>query len=63
MHTMTRKDYVLLAEALQAAAYALNPPERTGALLAANEISHRLKQDNPRFERKRFLEACGLDPS
>jgi hypothetical protein len=44
---MTRKDYILLAEALQAAAYALNPPERTGALLAANEIAHRLKQDNP----------------
>ena len=51
------------AEALKAAAYALNPPERTGALLAANEIAHRLKQDNSRFERKRFLEACGLDPS
>jgi hypothetical protein len=59
---MTRKDYVLLAEALQVTAYALNPPERTGALLAANEIAHRLKQDNPRFDRKRFLEAAGLDP-
>ena len=59
---MTRKDYVLLAEALKAAAYALNPPERTGALLAANEIAHRLKQDNSRFDRKRFLEAAGLDP-
>jgi hypothetical protein len=36
---MTRKDYVLIAEALQAAAYALNPPERAGALLVAHEIS------------------------
>jgi hypothetical protein len=59
---MTRKDYVLIAEALQAAAYALNPPERAGALLAANEIAHRLKQDNPRFDRERFMRAACLDP-
>jgi len=62
---MTRKDYVLLAEALQVTAYALNPPERTGALLAANEIAHRLAdqlhQDNNRFDRQRFIEACQLD--
>ena len=37
---MTRKDYILLADALKAAAYALNPPERNGALLAAYEIMH-----------------------
>lgn len=59
---MTRKDYVLIAEALQAAAYALNPPERTGALLVAHEIAHRLKQDNPRFDRERFMRAACLDP-
>jgi hypothetical protein len=60
---MTRKDYILLAETLQATICALNKTERSGALLAANEISYRLKADNPRFERKRFLEACGMDPS
>ncbi len=59
---MTRKDYVLLAEALQAAAYSLNPPERAGVLLAAHEIALRLKQDNPRFDRDRFLRAAALDP-
>ncbi len=59
---MTRKDYILLADALKAAAYALNPPERTGALLAANEIAHSLAEDNPRFDRARFLKACGLEP-
>ena len=59
---MTRKDYILLADALKAAAYSLNPPERTGALLAANEIAHCLAEDNPRFDRARFLKACGLDP-
>jgi hypothetical protein len=58
---MTRKDYVLIAEAMKAAAYALNPPQRTGALLAAYELSHSLQEDNPRFDRKRFMDACGLD--
>jgi hypothetical protein len=59
---MTRKDYVLIAEALQAAAYALNPPERAGALLVAHEIANRLQQDNPRFDRDRFMRAACLDP-
>ena len=62
---MTRKDYVLIAEAIKAATEAMPKDylQRNGAYLAANEISHRLQQDNPRFERKRFLEACGLDPN
>lgn len=59
---MTRKDYVLLADAIMGAAYVLNPPERLGALLAANEIAHALAEDNPRFDRARFLKAAGLDP-
>lgn len=59
---MTRKDYILLAEALKAVADATEYPERLGALLAANEIAHRLQQDNPRFDRARFLKAAGLDP-
>ena len=58
---MTRKDYVLLAEAIKAAVEATDYPERLGALLAANEISHRLQQDNPRFDRVRFIKACGLE--
>lgn len=58
---MTRKDYVLLAEAIKAAVEATDYPERLGALLAANEIAHRLQQDNPRFDRARFLKACGLE--
>lgn len=58
---MTRKDYVQLAEALKAAAYALNPPERAGAILAAQEIALALAADNPRFDRARFIKACGLE--
>ncbi len=57
---MTRKDYVLLAEAIKAATSAIDHPERLGAQLVANEIAHRLQQDNPRFDRERFLKAAGL---
>lgn len=57
---MTRKDYVLLADALRAAIEALDEPRRMGAKLAATEIAHRLEDDNPRFDYERFLKACGL---
>ena len=58
---MTRKDYILLADALKAAAASLDHPERTGAFLAAGQIAHALAQDNPRFDRARFLKAVGID--
>ena len=58
---MTRKDYILIAEAFKSAAEAVDYPERLGALLAANEIAHRLERDNPRFDRARFMAACGLE--
>lgn len=57
---MTRKDYVLLADAIKAVADSIDYPERLGAQLAANEIAHRLQRDNPRFDRERFLKAAGL---
>lgn len=58
---MTRKDYVLLADALKAAIQSVDNPERVGAMLAAYELSHRLGLDNARFDRRRFIEACGLE--
>ena len=57
---MTRKDYILLADALRAAIEALDEPRRMGAKLAATEIAHRLEDENPRFDYERFLKACGL---
>lgn len=58
---MTRKDYQLIAAALKDALGAVDHPHRTGAVLAAQELAYRLEIENPRFSRKQFLTACGLD--
>ena len=56
--TMTRKDYVLIAEAISGAVKAHG---ETGCVrLAAENLAHLLRRDNPRFERARFMEACGF---
>lgn len=48
---MTRKDYILIAAALKAAQ---TIPQ------AARNLADQLAQDNLRFDRTRFLEACGV---
>jgi len=56
---MSRKDYKRAAEHI---AYVLNDP-RADVLtvaLVAHELCSFFKQDNPRFDRYRFLAACGL---
>jgi hypothetical protein len=60
---MTRKDYVLIAEVLSnsAQSHALNP--FTGESLfneLVRDFADALQGDNPRFNRARFLEACGV---
>lgn len=62
---MTRKDYVLIAEAIKRAhdGDVGNLPRdnvRTGAFEAAHAIACALRRDNPRFERARFMAACGF---
>lgn len=68
---MTRKDYILIAEALRQAANALNgydryeriPLTEEGKVQIANEsgrtvtrfLADALSQDNPRFDREHFL--------
>lgn len=47
---MTKKDYILIAEALRRA--------RTYGTDAASEIADALKSDNARFDRNRFLAAA-----
>ncbi len=58
---MTKKDYKLIAEALKEAREESNPLEgRSGVTLAAQKLANVLRADNPRFDYKRFLEACGV---
>ncbi len=60
---MTRKDYILIAAAIKAAATEY-PDERPDAKQqqedVAFSIAEALASDNPRFDRERFLKACGV---
>lgn len=74
---MTRKDYILLADVLAQfsrdiaidgdseyltdRARAIRSGERDALVTLAHRIADQLRQDNPRFDRKRFLDACQLD--
>jgi hypothetical protein len=56
---MTRKDYVLIAEALARA----DRPYAEGRAQHRTDceaIADALAQDNPRFDRERFLKAAGV---
>lgn len=58
---MTRKDYVAIAAAIKLAG---SVNESTGHKLGvydvARVLAETLAQDNPRFDRGRFLTACGV---
>lgn len=64
---MTRKDYVLIAGALKSShvSNTLNNGNRAlynnGIDNAASLIADALARDNPRFDRERFLKACGVE--
>lgn len=59
---MTRKDYILIAAALKAAKIptlgTIRYREQHDAI--AIELANVLGGDNPRFDRQRFLVACGV---
>lgn len=57
---MTKKDYELIARALKRAHENVNGGQTVedGAKLAAEYLADALAQDNPRFDRERFLTAC-----
>ena len=58
---MTRKDFVALAEAIRRAKPENELPEvRQGRVNVAESIADALYNDNMRFDRERFLKACGL---
>lgn len=73
---MTRKDYVLIADtiaqfsrdiaenddpALTDRARAILIGERVAIQTIAHRIADQLHQDNTRFDRRRFIDACQLD--
>lgn len=73
---MTRKDYILLADvlatfsrdiakdddpALSDRGRAILSGERVALQTIAHRLAEQLRQDNPRFDRQRFIEACQLD--
>lgn len=67
---MTRKDYNALADAISvvragvAYAPAMSGPQRAASVAAVGELAHAVAAvcaaDNPRFDRDRFLIACGV---
>jgi hypothetical protein len=57
---MTKKDFILLTNAL----YNLNPklnPHQTTWEVAVNTIAEMCKKHNPRFNLTKFLEECGYE--
>jgi hypothetical protein len=60
--TMTKKDYELIAEGLEASRYLIGVSNDTEAMYRniVSNIASSLKNDNPRFDRVKFYRACGL---
>jgi hypothetical protein len=66
---VTRKDYVLIASAVERVALDAREIMKGlpigdvwdhAVIAVATELADALAADNPRFERERFLKACGV---
>lgn len=62
---MTRKDYVAIAAALKSTKPSYNSDHVTLAVVMQHRascvaVAKALANDNPRFDRERFLDACGV---
>ncbi len=55
---MTKKDYVLIAEAIRRTAQGYKDMDATTLSVAKHELAIALENDNSRFDRARFLAAC-----
>jgi hypothetical protein len=60
---MTKKDYELIASAIAESICDMqdHPARIAGAHQVARNLARILKGNNPRFDRKRFMAACGLE--
>jgi len=56
---MTKKDYILLAEALRSSAPA-SKKNYSQWVAAVQSITRALATDNPRFNADKFIRACGV---
>lgn len=57
---MTRKDYNLIADAIERSARHASRDDRNAIAGTATFIAHALRTDNPRFDTSRFMDACGF---
>ena len=57
---MTRKDYQAIAEAIKSTLHDNVPAVDIAYTIAAN-LADVFAADNPRFDRSRFLAACGIN--
>lgn len=61
---MTRKDYVAIAAAIHNRALAFDVGAHidgeAAVYMVARDLADVLANDNPRFDRARFLKACGV---
>ena len=55
---MTRKDYVVIAEVIKNLDECI---DSYGLEVLADNMADALESDNPRFDRARFLAACGIN--
>ena len=58
---MTRKDYVMLAEIINKNATSSTESTFIHFARMAEDLATELQADNPRFDRARFLTACGVN--
>lgn len=55
---MTKKHFIKIARVIEK--YAGLTPERGDIKLLAEDLADIFKEENPAFDRQRFLDACGL---
>jgi hypothetical protein len=59
---MTKKDYELIASSIEAVYNDKDLDKyKAGISEVAYNIAEGLQYDNPRFDRNKFLKACGID--
>lgn len=56
---MTKKNYILIANVIRG--YSVSDHNLQVAKPLAENLAYELEQDNPAFDRNKFLTACGIE--